>query len=281
MNEQEIKSLNGSDARAEESLGSFIARLAIKTLVCFFIIFSLAAAVLSCLFPKAYMNFYRSIGLYGKASMYATVASMMAEDSHFGDCNGSCEYSSLLVVGIDCSVLAGDYERLYELTDKYLNSPCHEKRSAIVDAKYLEGMGNNYVALSVIYGYDDYVHGERIRAMLESGGEYASEAESDVNEALANPTTATLDMLIAYTDFGADGLDEERVKTVYQAYAEGAKNVGVTSDGKPDEKKIALKSSLLHRVSALAENLCSSGVISQSEAEETQTAYEDFIKSLN
>ena len=73
---------------AEVGLGGFIARLTVSTIVLFLVFFSLAAAVAGCLFPKTFMNMYRSLGLYGKAAVYAADARWRVRGWHAGAGSG-------------------------------------------------------------------------------------------------------------------------------------------------------------------------------------------------
>ena len=124
---------------AEVGLGRFIARLTVKTIVLFLVFFSLAAAVAGCLFPKTYMNMYRSLGLYGKATVYAADALSRERGSHAENCSdGRCEYASLLSAAIDCAAIAADDDashngRLYAFADEYLSLSCHTAYSATAD----------------------------------------------------------------------------------------------------------------------------------------------------
>lgn len=300
MSGTDKKSVGGDRAGgAEVGLGGFIARLTVRTIVLFLVFFSLAAAVAGCLFPKTYMNMYRSLGLYGKAAVYAADALSRERGSHSGDCSdGQCEYASLLSSAIDCAAIAADDDashngRLYAFADEYLSLSCHTAYSATADVIYMSGMGSNYAALSYVYGYDDYVRGVRISAMCALGGEYLSSASAEITALLAaDARTYDLDMLTAYASsesardggyaaFAPDGTYETLTLRFYELYmiADG------TDDGSAEGK--ALKASLLRRAYALAsamadaeENIAASdGFFTQAETY-AGDAYTAYVTSL-
>ena len=173
MNDADNKSeiVTENDKKAEEGLGCFIARVSVLTVICAFVVLSLAAALIGCLFPKAYMDMYRGLGAYGKASDYAAAALM--RESHSAECEESaCAYMNLLESAVGIAVIAAEdgteasYTRLYEFTDAYVSAPCRAKHSARVDATYIKEYGKNLAVLSVLYGYDGYVAGEVSQPLL-------------------------------------------------------------------------------------------------------------------
>ena len=278
MNEEYRKSLKEKgQPEAEESVGSFITRIAFITLFWFFVLIALAAAVIGCLFPKAYMNLYRAMGLYEKASHYAEVsAERVGHDIE--NCDGRCEYSSYLVVGVDCASLANNYQREYDLTKAYLSTPCHAKRSATIDAKYIEGLADEPSALSVIYGYDDHVHAQYVRSALALDKD--NESSEFVTASMQNPNLGTVSMLIEYTAVRSGGVDMSKAKNICVGFGELLSETDVTTGGKTDIVKVATKGSGLYRLRLLAENLYRLGVMSEADASRAKTAYTDFIKSL-
>ncbi len=266
MNDADNKSeiVTENDKKAEEGLGCFIARVSVLTVICAFVVLSLAAALIGCLFPKAYMDMYRGLGAYGKASDYAAAALM--RESHSAECEESaCAYMNLLESAVGIAVIAAEdgteasYTRLYEFTDAYVSAPCRAKHSARVDATYIKEYGKNLAVLSVLYGYDGYVAGERIRAMCAIGGGKADEAEADVNEKLNAPDGETLCMLVAYT--AERRLDAEQLgktKTVFAAYKYASDSLdGIIEEatGARKTELVATKANLLYRLMSLADNL--------------------------
>ena len=213
MNGSDKNDFIGGESATETGfgLGSFVMRTALKTLVVFLVIFSLAATLVGCLFPKTYMNMYRSLGLYGKAAAYAAAAAERSRPTHGENCDGSCEYSSLLTDGISIASISFEQdgsqahaERLYEFTDAYLSVGCHEKRSERNDAMYLKVYGERGLAnVSVLYGYDDYICGERFRTMLYLySADGASELlERSLSADISTANAEVLNMLSAYFNY--------------------------------------------------------------------------------
>lgn len=290
MNDADKKSeiVAENEEKAEAGLGYFIARVSVLTLVCALVVLSLAAALIGCLFPKAYMDMYRGLGNYGKAADYAAAA--LARESHSSECDEiACAYMNLLESATAIAVIAAEdeteasYKRLYEFTDAYVSAPCRAKHSARVDATYIKEYGNNLAMLSVLYGYDGYVAGERIRAMCALGGEKADEAKADVNAKLDAPDGETLCMLISYT--AANRLDAEefdKTKNVFAAYkfaADSLDDLIADAAGARKTELVATKANLLYRLSALADNLSADEYFAAA-AKEIKREYTEFIKGI-
>lgn len=228
--------MNGSDKKdfivkphANEDgigLGSFILQTAVKTLIVFFVIFSLAATLFGCLFPKIYMNMYRSLGLYGKAATYATAAADRAAHTHTDGCNGTCEYSSVLTDGVSIAAIAASSDPhsrekwglLAKLSGDYLKTDCHEKRSAVKDVTYVREYGaKDKASLSVLYGYDDFVWGEYIGALRITDENKAAETVDVAMSALPSAQNAEiLNMLIEYIPYYPRSVSEGEKATQLQ-----------------------------------------------------------------
>lgn len=100
MDERQDKSFNDAERKADGKFGLFVARVALKTVLVFVVLFALLFSVGGGMFPRAYMDLYRSVGMYGKAAAYASLAASRLADSHPEDCSGGCEYMSVLSTGI-------------------------------------------------------------------------------------------------------------------------------------------------------------------------------------
>ena len=72
MDERQDKSFNDAKRKADGKFGLFVARVALKTVLVFVVLFALLFSVGGGMFPRAYMDLYRSVGMYGKAAAYAS-----------------------------------------------------------------------------------------------------------------------------------------------------------------------------------------------------------------
>lgn len=280
MNGSDMNAFNGEENATEVGIGfgSFILRTAARTLLVFLVIFSLAATLIGCLFPKTYMNIYRSLGLYGKASVYASAAAERARSSHADGCDGTCEYSSVLSDGISVSSIAAyadhrssdRWARLGDLAGDYLAVSCHELRSARIDSTYLREYGVRGLAtVSILYGYDDYVWGEYVGSLRVTDFDKATAlADKAATAEISADNAEVLNILLEYLvgnsrltgddpitpEFGiqcphffeAEGY--ALLTNIYFGYSELAESLSVETLG-----DAAIKSSLLYRIMKLSE----------------------------
>lgn len=268
MNEIDKKTLDAEDNEQGENSGlaSYVAPLAIKTLIACLVLFSLVFTLVGCFSPRAFMNMYHAFGDDDMATYYAAAAVERTGDKHKEDCDGKCGFSSLLTTAMSCAAnTEGDKyaDKALTFTERYLALPCHEMHSAIVDNKYLQGNDmtkTGLTVLSAIYGYDDYVHGFRIKALcsVDHGKADAMLAE-DIKNATAE-NTSLLSELIAYTDFGDyTALNGDMRAMVYDYFGKVSEAVlseeGSYEYAKPDKRKAAGIASGLSRLSDLAYNL--------------------------
>ncbi len=241
----------------------YILRIAAKTFFVCLVLFSLLFTLIGCLFPAAFMNLYHSFGNNGMATYYAAAAVERAGE-HSADCDGTCELSALLTTAMSCAEnTEGRFDRKLLFAEKYLALPCHEKHSAIVDGKYIEGNDlskSGLTVLSAIYGYDDYVSGVRMEALCER--DFAAATREITEKATTErEDTALLSELIAYTDFGdysAFGSDEllDGVWEYFTVIRESASaDVDAYGKGDPDIRKAADIASRIGRLYDLAYNM--------------------------
>lgn len=268
MNEIDKKILDEEDREQDDRSGlvAYVMPLALKTLIAFLVLFSLFFTLLGCFSPKTFMNMYHSFGNDGMATYYAAAAVERTGDKHKEDCDGTCGFSSLLTTAMSCAAnTKGDKyaDKQFMFAERYLALPCHEKHSNIVDSKYLQGnelTKTGVTVLSTIYGYDDYVHGVRIKAQCSVNYDDATDMiKNNINEATTN--TELLDELIAYTDFGngyvalTDSALYNKVCNYYDVLR-GAMSIAVEMpEVKTDKKTAAEVASILSRLSDLAYNL--------------------------
>ncbi len=263
MNEKDEKTPSAETQERRSGLCSYILPLAVKTLIACLVLFSLIFALVGSFAPKAYMNLYHSFGNDGMATYYAAAAVKRAGE-HPTDCDGTCDLSALLTTAMSCAEnTEGHFDRKLMFAEKYLALPCHEKHSAIVDGKYIEGNDlsrSGLTVLSAIYGYDDYVSGVRMEALC--GSDFAAATREITEKAMTErKDTALMNELIAYTDFGdysAFGSGEllGNVREYFSAISEGASaDVEAYGKGNPDIRKAADIASRLGRLYDLAYNM--------------------------
>lgn len=264
MDERQDKSFNDAERKADGKFGLFVARVALKTVLVFVVLFALLFSVGGGMFPRAYMDLYRSVGMYGKAAAYASLAASRLADSHPEDCAGGCEYMSVLSTGIglasmDCRGRGQSALLLYEMTGEYMASPCASAHSTAMDALALDEYSSDFITLSTVYGYADYVAGEHVRAACLTDN---ADAEGDaIAEALEDAIVTDSFLINVGTEyFGAlveDGrtswFDAERygsARVLYFKFVADAEALPAETT-----KDIAVKCSRLYRLVLLAETM--------------------------
>lgn len=297
-----------TDDLTEQSLYSFIIKTALKTVAIFLIVLAMLISVLGVLFPKLYMNIYRDLGANIKAAAFAEIAADRLYSSHSENCTGSCEYMSLISTGIGLAERSGDdrysLEKLYSLTDKYINSPCADKHSGRIDNMAIEEYGKSDVAtLSMVYGYKSYLLGERTYAACKLGK--AQEEYDNLKSVLSgngNYSADYVNVILRYSEFLnstsqiSDYIDKKLFEGIVKYY--DSVKAEVAEMGLGDTVELATKSSIQLRLVLLAEemdkterNLLNSGELDEefkalisedkfSEEEIAQTCKE-YIETVN
>lgn len=290
MNESDKKSFDkGGNSGEEVGLGTLISRLAFRTVLIFLVFFSLLALLVGILFPGTYMKMYASVGAYGKAADYAAQAADREACAHTADCDGSCEYGSLLLNGLGYADQADRVRLVYRFANDYLETNCHAVRSARRDAAAVKEYAKTDVAsLAIVYGTDDYVAGERFEAMLRLGGEVSEEstfrarAEAELTAAVqsADPAAGASVLRMLASCFSLEASPMSAAMTgasdVYESFAAYADGLAAE-----DARGTAEKASLLYRLFVLADCAEERGADGFDEARthEAQTAFSAFVLS--
>ena len=153
------------------SVYAFVIRSAGIAAAVFVALLALLASFVSAAAPRVFMEFYRSLGAYGMAAVYAGEAVDRAS-SDDGCTDGGCDYILLVSDALDIasaaygdSPTAAHAEYMYKFCNAYLSASCHEAHSDTIDDYYERAYAHSPVMFCEIYGYGGHVLADRVTAM--------------------------------------------------------------------------------------------------------------------